>query len=259
MRSMLKIMLVDDDYPVLEFLKQEVSWDVLGMKVQGCYISSVKALAAAEEEPPDILITDIGMPHMNGLELIERMKELQPRLKVAILSCHNEFSYAQQAVKLQVDDYILKETIEIDAIELLLKKIANQLEEMDIESSKVKRLQQMKNESTYMLMDKFMNSLLYHPALFPERITEQAKEHGIDFAENNYIPVVCIVDRYEETKKKFVSVDNFTFAIGNIIEELTQGSEKVTIFRHASGKVLLLFPADLLRSDIKGAMSGSAC
>ncbi|MEF2244056.1 response regulator transcription factor [Paenibacillus sp. IITD108] len=244
---MLNIMLVDDDFPVLEYLLQAVPWCSLGMQVQGCYENGLKALAAAEEQLPDILITDIGMPHMNGLELIQKMKELQPRLKVAILSCHNEFSYAQQAVRLQVDDYILKETIEIESVVALLQKLAAQLKEMDKESGRINRLQQMKNESAYLLMDKFMNALLYHPPLFPERLAEQAKDNGIDFSRTAYIPVVCIIDRYEEAKKRFVSADNFTFAIGNVIEELTQGPEKVAIFRHSSGKVILLFPADYMK------------
>ena len=236
-------MLVDDDYPVLEFLQQAVPWESLGMTVQGCYENGVKAFAAAEAALPDILITDIGMPHMNGLELIQKVKELHPRLKVAILSCHNEFSFAQQAVRLQVDDYILKETIEIEAVVQLLRKLAGQLEQMNKESGRVERLQQMKKESASVLMDQFMHSLLYHPPLFPERLTEQAGDHDINFAKGSYMPILGIIDRYEETKQRFASADSFIFAVGNIIEELTKGPEKVAIFRHSPGRLMLLFPS----------------
>jgi len=244
---MLKIMLVDDDYPVLEYLIKAVSWESLGMEVQGCYENGLKALAAAEKDLPDILITDIGMPHMDGLELIQKLKELHPHLKVAILSCHNEFAYAQQAVKLQVDDYILKESIEIEEVEQLLQSLANQLKELNVESGRVNRLQQIKNETAYLLKDKFMHALLYHPPLFPERLSEQAKDSGIDFSKHTYLPILCMIDRYEEMKKKFVSVDNFMFAIANVIEELTEGPEKAAIFRHSSGKVILLFPSDSMK------------
>ncbi|MFD0960913.1 response regulator transcription factor [Paenibacillus chungangensis] len=239
------IMLVDDDYPVLEYLMQAVPWESLGMKVQGCYESGAKALEAAKTSLPDILITDIGMPHMNGLELIRKMKELHPKLKVAILSCHNEFTYAQQAVRLQVDDYILKETIEIDEVVQLLLKLADQVEEQHSESWS---LQQIKNESASVLRDRFLQSLLYSPLLFPERLSDQAKDYGIHLDKDAYVPVLCLIERYEDTWKRFVSEDNFNFVINNVIEELTEESRNASLFRHSKGRLLLFFP-------LQGAMN----
>ena len=60
---------------------------------------------------PDILLTDIGMPKMNGLELIAKLKEKKPDLRTAILTCHNEFHYAQEALKMNVQDYLLKDML----------------------------------------------------------------------------------------------------------------------------------------------------
>lgn len=246
---MLNVMLVDDDYPVLDFLRKAVPWESLRMKVQGIYENGVKALEAAKAFPPDILITDIGMPHMNGLELIYRVKEHCPRLKVAILSCHNEFDYALQAVKLHVDDYILKETIEIENIVQMLRKFAAQLEQSLTESRKVERLQQITKESRSAIKDQFLRTLLYHPLLFPEQLAEQAREYGIRLGNDAYVPVVCFIDRYEETRKRFVSADNMMFAVENVMEELIRKPGAV-IFRPSPERLLLLFPIQQVRRSV---------
>ena len=106
---MYKVMLVDDDYPVLEFLSEMINWAELGLILQSIHVNGLSALHEAEEDMPDILITDIGMPKLNGIELTKLLKEKNPSLIVTILSCHNEFKFAQQALKLKVQEYILKD------------------------------------------------------------------------------------------------------------------------------------------------------
>ncbi|KIL40754.1 hypothetical protein SD70_11865 [Gordoniibacillus kamchatkensis] len=99
------------------------------MTVAGLRKNGEEALAHCRRDMPHILITDIGMPVMDGLELIREAKRLHPHLKVIILSCHDEFHFAQQAVKLNVNDYILKETMQPETMIELLEKVRQQLEE----------------------------------------------------------------------------------------------------------------------------------
>jgi two-component system response regulator YesN len=68
---MYKVLLADDDYPVIEYLKQEIPWEALRLTVAGEAEDGVAALARAREVMPDLPITDIGMPGMNGIELIQ--------------------------------------------------------------------------------------------------------------------------------------------------------------------------------------------
>ncbi|WP_159881498.1 response regulator transcription factor [Paenibacillus puerhi] len=239
---MLNIMLVDDDFPVLEFLRQAVPWASLDMKVQGVYQNGMRAMEAAKASPPDILITDIGMPHMNGLELIEKMREFCPQLKVAILSCHNDFSYAQQAIKLQVDDYLLKETMEAEHIVKMLRSLSEQLKEVRTEKHKVEQLQKLTKWSGSAIMTRLLRTLLYHPLIFTEQLTEQAAELGIHLDTYAYLPVVGFIDRFKETQKRFVSEDNLMFAVENLATELTGGPSASVIFRPSPDRLLLLFP-----------------
>ena len=88
----------------------------------GKYENGMAAWEHAQEEPPDILVTDIGMPKMDGLELASRMKLLNPSVRIAILSCHSEFQYAQQAMRLNIQDYLLKDQLDPDDLIKLLDK-----------------------------------------------------------------------------------------------------------------------------------------
>lgn len=81
----------------------------------------MSAYESAKKEMPDILITDIGMPKMDGIELTQKLKELKTNLQVAIISCHNEFNYAQKALKLNVQDYVLKETLDPEDLQNILR------------------------------------------------------------------------------------------------------------------------------------------
>ncbi|GBF71837.1 DNA-binding response regulator [Paenibacillus sp. 598K] len=124
---MYRVMLVDDDLPVLEFLSSAIPWAEFGMEVRHCCKNGAIALERAIEEMPDLVITDIGMPVMDGLELLRELRSRDARIRAVVLSCMNEFSYAQQAIKLQVVDYLLKETMTVPTIVELLGRVAADL------------------------------------------------------------------------------------------------------------------------------------
>lgn len=126
---MYNVMLVDDDYPVIELLSEAISWNELGLNLMGSYENGMSAWEEARSSPPDILITDIGMPKMNGLELSARIKEVKADVRIAILSCHNEFQYAQQAMRLNVQDYLLKDTLDPEELAQLLRRFKQAMDE----------------------------------------------------------------------------------------------------------------------------------
>ncbi len=103
----------------------------------------MQAFRYAKEEMPDILITDIGMPKMDGIELTKALKKKKSNIQVAIISCHNEFSYAQQAIKLDVKDYILKESLNPEDLEEILIACKRRL---DNDTSKVVEVKQLRHK-----------------------------------------------------------------------------------------------------------------
>ena len=116
---MKKVMLVDDEILIRENIRACVDWEKEGFIYCGDASDGEVALPLIEKWMPDILITDIKMPFMNGLELSSIVRQQMPDIKIIILSGHDEFHYAQSALRLGVEDYCLKPVSSSDLIQLL--------------------------------------------------------------------------------------------------------------------------------------------
>lgn len=240
---MYKVMLVDDDYPVLEFLSEAIAWGDYNLELQGCYENGAIALEQAEQEMPDILITDIGMPKMNGLDLISKLKERKPNLRVAILSCHDEFYYAQQAVKLNVQDYVLKDTLDPADLEKLLLQFKASLDQEERVQHHQHQLQHMVDRNKELLKEKFIRRTLQQPILDPQDWLEEARSFNLIMDGMACLPILGVIDGYRSAKQRFMSDDILRFAIDNVIGEVS-GREPLPAvhFAYGSKESFFLFP-----------------
>lgn len=105
---MYKLLLVDDELIIREGLEKMIDWDGLDLLLTASCGDAITALDSMMDNMPDILLTDVRMPGMNGLELVERAVSLHPQLQAIILSGYDTFVYAQQAMKSGVIEYLLK-------------------------------------------------------------------------------------------------------------------------------------------------------
>ncbi|MGG6312376.1 response regulator [Paenibacillus macerans] len=105
---MYKVLLVDDEKYILEGLSNLIDWDAMGLEIVGMVRGGRKALELLATTKVDILITDISMPGMNGLELIRTARQDDDELKVIILSGYNEFDYLKEGMSLGIENYLLK-------------------------------------------------------------------------------------------------------------------------------------------------------
>ena len=105
---MYKLLLVDDEPIIRVGIRNMLPIERLGIEVTGICANALDALDCMTDNMPDILITDLKMPKMDGLELIERTIKMYPRIQAIILSGFDEFEYARKAIKLGVKEYLLK-------------------------------------------------------------------------------------------------------------------------------------------------------
>ena len=119
---MWKVMIVDDEKLICRLVKALVKWDELGMESVATADNALEALELLEEVRPDILITDIRMPGMDGLELIREVKKHCPEIEIIIISGYAHFEYAKNAIALGVGNYILKPINQEELNKTLLKK-----------------------------------------------------------------------------------------------------------------------------------------
>jgi two-component system response regulator YesN len=108
MQQLLKVLIADDEPIIREGIRDSIEWDKIGMVVAAEAEDGEEALELALEYEIDILLADLNMPIMNGLTLIENIRNNLPECRVIVVSGYDEFRYAQAALRLQVDDYILK-------------------------------------------------------------------------------------------------------------------------------------------------------
>lgn len=116
---MYKLLLVDDEPIIREGIEKMVDWAALDTVLTASCSNAIAALDSMTDDMPDILLTDIRMPGMDGLELVERAVALHPMLQTIILSGYDTFEYAQQAVKRGVSEYLLKPCSQSDLTEAI--------------------------------------------------------------------------------------------------------------------------------------------
>ena len=104
----MKIILVDDDCMALDGISRMLHWEQFNGQLVGCATNGDGAVALLEAHHPDVVISDIRMPGMDGLELARYLYEHCPNTRMILISGHGEFEYAQRALQYQVTDYILK-------------------------------------------------------------------------------------------------------------------------------------------------------
>jgi len=118
---MLKLLLVDDEPLFREYLRTAVDWDSYGMAVVGEARDGMEALEKIGRLAPDVVLADIRMPRMDGIELAERVLHGHPGVSLVLLTAHDEFEYARSALRLGVADYVLKPIAKDELLLALLR------------------------------------------------------------------------------------------------------------------------------------------
>lgn len=134
-------MLIVDDEPIIcKGLHYTIDWASIGIEFVDEAYSGEEALRKADENPPDLVLTDIMMKKMDGLMLAEQLKSRFPGIRIVMISGHEQFDYARQAVRIGVEDYLLK-PVDVDELILLVSKLRTQWEakQRAIQSSEEER------------------------------------------------------------------------------------------------------------------------
>lgn len=127
---MKKVMLVEDEAFILEGLGKIIDWEQLGLSVIHKACDGRQALELWHQEPVDIIVTDVSMPWMDGLELLSKIREEDERCRCIILTGYDDFEYARKAIRLDVENYILK-PIDEEELENALKDCIRKLDAAD--------------------------------------------------------------------------------------------------------------------------------
>ena len=153
------VLMVDDEEDVIRAMQKKIDWESLGFRITGYAHNGIEALDLAEAEAPDVVMTDIKMPYMDGMELARNLKLLYPNVRILFFSGFDEFEYAKEAIRLEAEEYILK-PVDAEELRRIFTKIRESLDrEMD-EKRNVQKLRDYYNESLPLLQENFYSSLV---------------------------------------------------------------------------------------------------
>jgi two-component system, response regulator YesN len=141
-----KVILVDDEAEVIDIMEAKIRWSELGFEVVGSAKNGVKALELVEKLQPDVVLTDIRMPYMDGLELSRKLNQDYPNIYIILCTGFDEFEYAKEAVHLDIKEYLLKPISAAELSESLMRLKENLDKERE-EKLNVRKLENYFQES----------------------------------------------------------------------------------------------------------------
>ncbi|MCP1183780.1 helix-turn-helix domain-containing protein [Paenibacillus sp. 1781tsa1] len=124
---MWKVLLVEDEVFVRESVREIISWEELGFTVIGESGNGTEALAMIIQDTPDLVLTDIVMPGMDGLELLKQTRQAGLKTKFVMLTCMGEFEYVRRAMEYGASNYILKLSMSVNSLRDTLRKVSAEL------------------------------------------------------------------------------------------------------------------------------------
>lgn len=195
-----KVFFVEDEIVTREGIRDNVDWEGNGFVFCGDAPDGEMALPLLKTAHPDVLITDIKMPFMDGLELCKIVRECMQDIKIVILSGHDEFEYAQQAIQLGVKEYLLKPVTPQD-LHHVLQRMATQLDQEAKEREDLQRLHEQVRENRNALKEQLLLKLAIG-AVTPTEAIEQGKALGIDLIAR-YYQVVIIRAEFADRSDQF--------------------------------------------------------
>ena len=216
---MYKLLIVDDEHEIRQGL-ESLNWGSLGIQVVGSCENGLIAYQRIQAEAVDILLTDIRMPFMDGLELILQATQRFPYIKTVILTGHDDFSYAKQGIRSGVSDFLLKPANDTD-IQEAFAKITKQLDGERLIETRNAALERKAKLSAYFLRQRYMQKLLFQ-SLTPDEIEEGCSEGEMTLESDRYAVMILRLDRKVEQDNYYSHREwnLILFALDNIFTEV---------------------------------------
>ena len=192
-----KIMLVDDEEEVRTSIIRKMDWEALGFHVVGDAENGEDALEKIHILDPDVIITDIHMPYMDGLQLAETVKEKYPGKEVVIFSGYNDFEYAKQAMKCGVTEYILK-PVNSEELGEILQRIREKRDKYLEQQRDIRILRENYRKNFPILKEKFLNDWM-EEKIVKEEFYEKLEEYVPEIRDSDRWIVAMFCIEQEET------------------------------------------------------------
>ncbi|SFL11775.1 two-component system, response regulator YesN [Paenibacillus sp. 1_12] len=261
---MYKIIIVDDEITVREGIRDHLNWHELGFEVVGDYENGREVIEVMEQLQPDVVLTDINMPFVDGLELSRFLYTHYPRTKVIILTGYDEFEYAQQALKLKVHDYIVKPNT-ADEIRQILIRLKAEMDEEGRKTEDLTKLKERLRESLPLARERFLNQLT-SGSMREGELKDKLAYLELSIEGMHHLVAVIDVDDHGELERFYPETESelLYFAVFNISEEIVGKHNAGIVFQNNNEKTIVILSGEdievlydnalIMLEEIKGAV-----
>ncbi len=236
---MIKAVIVDDDIFTLNGLERSLPWAEYGIEVAGTAMDGREGLALIQQHQPQLILTDLHMPVLNGIEMLQQLRSEGNDAEVIILSGYEDFKFAQSAVKLRVSDYLSKPAT-IDEISSVLRTAAEKIRARQKTTQEEQELRELLDEHLPQTRQLVLKGLLephFSESAFFRKAVEQSRLQ-LDNGSFTVVLLEYVVTR-ERLDVKRSDMEKFTYAVKNIVDELT-GSRRDVYLADAQQNVMAL-------------------
>jgi two-component system response regulator YesN len=195
---MYRVLIVDDETAIRKGITGFIDWEKEGIIVEDQYGNGAEALTALKKRSYDILITDIKMPLIDGIELMQQALELHPSLKVILISNYSDFEYVKEGLKLGAVDYLLKLTMKKDDLLSVLRQCISMLEE---ERKKDSELNDYQQGAVYLARKNVEQEI--KRLIVQEQTSPLSASWAPAWLENSYACVYLMLDGAEEWRENY--------------------------------------------------------
>ncbi|MFC3802382.1 response regulator [Cohnella sp. GCM10012308] len=227
---MYRVMIVEDEMLVRVGLRSSVDWSKYGMEVAADLPDGQAAWDYYEKEKPDIVITDIRMPRMDGMQLIERIREADKATRIVVLSCLEEFDLARRAMSLGVSNYILKLTMTEAEIGGVLEGVRRSLDEQSVRGQPGEGKPHPSNLD--LVKEKMLKDFLFYNIFSADEFERFVVQHGLRLQPVRLVACKMELDRFARIQEKFKDEHGhlIKMTLLNVLGEIASAARRGEVF-----------------------------
>ncbi len=245
---MYKVLIIDDESIIRKGIKNIINWKQLDCEVCADASDGIEGIELIKKHLPEIIITDIRMPGLDGLSMIKQVKGIVPYSKIIILTGYRDFDYVQEAIKCGAFDFLLKPS-KIEELTAVLTRAVNDINDQKIRHMEIDRFKLLFEQSIPILREKLLYDIIYGLNTNEYEILEKMRLFNINI--QNFVLVVMENDYDEKSNSSQYDKHLYQFGIVNSFEEIfAEKYEVLSIMLNSSRVGFIIQKPDRKELDI---------
>ncbi|WP_159885665.1 response regulator [Paenibacillus puerhi] len=244
MEQTYSMVVIDDMKAVVNGIADRIDWESIGIRVAGTAYNGEEGLRLLQETKPDIIITDIRMPKLSGIEMVENVLSLLPNSKIIFISGHTDFEQAQSAIRMGAFDYVLKPFAPQQIIDLAMKakSLLDQQHEQRLHTIELERKVR---ESMPLLRQEYLYLLVRYSSN-PQNVKKRWDFLQMDMDAKNCAILVVEIDHFYDNNLALPvnEIELIRFSVQNILEETVRSFTTGIVFRDGVNRLVCILNSD---------------